>query len=603
MSTALSVNSSKFGLLTNDPELIIKTDVENVQIIQSIDQFPLGSKFHVLVADYNFLIQQSGFDVIRNKFQRLVFIFNENEKNIMPSLFKTSLPHQVMFKSQYDNQVFFDQDQVITESQQNLAYLNLAAELNQEYENIKQELENKLDETKMDLLASRQKILDSNLRTEAMRKILYSITQESDLHRIETLLNDLLPASSKATWIKIIPENLKKHLESELSLQLNTTFKSYKLPLHFIFFIKGDQKSFKKDDLNLFAKITDVIEINYNRELNYNTLSRTENIVRKAFEEFNHPLAVIDNDYKIIQSNAAFNQHPSAEGYCHQVLFNSPTPCVNCHLGTKYTTQMNENVYDVYSNPIVIDQHPTKLWINLYKNKTEEHYFEQRLNQTVKMKELGIISSSIAHELNNPVGGMLSYLQLLQMDLPAQSAFQADIKMMIETTLRIKKIIEDLLIFSRNNNSFKDTDVYDISGLIQESLSIHEIHFKNENIKIVHMTPSLSLPLKISKTVFRDALHFIFSFYIEKIKNFRKTNSQKTGLIEVKISPPKSEHQEQLNYYIEFQGNCGHLDEVEKSKDISLLALSKCLTDQNMHLEIAVPKENWISLKVIIPKS
>ena len=46
-----------------------------------------------------------------------------------------------------------------------------------------------------------------------------------------------------------------------------------------------------------------------------------------------------------------------------------------------------------------------------------------------------------------------------------------------------------------------------------------------------------------------------------------------------------------------------YLDEAEKSKDISLLALSKCLTDQNMHLEIAVPKENWISLKVIIQKS
>ncbi len=591
---SIITNSYKFCLISDNEKLIAQTDLDNIFVIKSLDQLKSLSAFRVIAADYNFILKHQVFDQLNNKFQRLVFIFNSPNEKITPYLFKQIIPDQIIFTSDYTNQVFFEQDLVLTEAQQDLTYLNLAADLNQEYENIKLELENKLDETKLDLLASRQKILDSNIRIEAMRKILYSITQESDLHRIETILNELLPASSKATWIKIIPEHHKIDLEAELNHQLNTTFKAYALPHHVIFFIKGDQKSFKKDDLNLFAKIRDIIEINYNRELDYTNLARTENIVRKAFSEFNHPLAVIDSDYRIIQSNAAFKR---------EITNGDKAPeFTSGKLGQKFTEKINGAIFDVSSNSIALDNNPTKLWINMYQNKTEEHYFEQRLNQTAKMKELGIISSSIAHELNNPLGGVLSYLQLVQMDLAKTNPFVTDIKAMIDTTLRMKKIIEDLLIFSRTT-SLEDQGLYNVSELLQESLSIHEIHFKNENIKIVNLSEKAQLQLALSKTAFRDALHFIFSFYIEKIKAFRKINSQKTGLVEVKITPDQNHNSKETNYSIDFQGNCGHLDEAEKSKDISLLALSKCLTDQNMHLEIAVPQENWISLKVIIQKS
>ncbi|MBC7458377.1 MAG: hypothetical protein H7235_08875 [Bdellovibrionaceae bacterium] len=591
---SIIMNSYKFCLITDNADLIAQTDLDNVYVIQTLDQLKSLTPFRVISVDYNFILNHQAFDLIKNKFQRLIFIFNSPSEKITPYLFKQSLPDQIVFASNYSNQIFFEQDLVLTETQQNLTYLNLAADLNQEYENIKLELENKLDETKLDLLASRQKILDSNIRIEAMRKILYSVTQESDLHRIETVLNELLPASSKATWIKIIPVQHKQVLEVELNHQLNTTFKSYALPNHAIYFIKGDQKNFKKDDLNLFAKIRDIIEINYNREVDYTNLVLTQNIVRKAFAEFNHPLAVMDSDYCIIQSNAAFKR---------DITESDKAPAFsNGHLGQKFTENINGAIFDVYSNSIALDNNPTKLWINLYKNKTEEHYFEQRLNQTAKMKELGIISSSIAHELNNPLGGVLSYLQLVQMDLPKNSQWFSDIKAMIDTTLRMKKIIEDLLIFSRTTN-LDDQGTYKVADLLQESLSIHEIHFKNENIKIVNISEHADLSLPLSKTAFRDALHFIFSFYIEKIKGFRKISSQKTGLIEVKITPDQNHNFKEMSYSIEFQGNCGHLDEAEKSKDISLLALSKCLNDQNMHLEIAVPKQNWISLKVIIQKS
>ncbi|MBC7753446.1 MAG: hypothetical protein H7Z71_04350, partial [Moraxellaceae bacterium] len=410
-----ATNSYKFCLVTDNAELISQTDLDNVYVVESLIKLKQLAQFRVVAVDHSFILKHHAFELLKAKSQRLIFIFNSPSEKVTPHLFKHSLPDQTLLMTEYTNQVFFEQDLVLTKNQQDLIYLNLSADLNQEYENIKSELENKLDETKLDLLASRQKILDSNIRIEAMRKILFSITQESDLHRIETVLNELLPASSKATWIKIVPHDKKTALETEINLQLKTNFKSFALPHHAIYFIKGDQKVFKKDDLNLFAKIRDIIEINYNRELDYTNLARTENIVRKAFAEFNHPLAVVDIHYRIVQSNAAFKRDIASGEQAPEF--------VSGQLGQKFTEKINGALFDVYSNSIALDNNPTKLWINLYKNKTEEHYFEQRLNQTAKMKELGIISSSIAHELNNPLGGVLSYLQLVQMDLPRDSHF------------------------------------------------------------------------------------------------------------------------------------------------------------------------------------
>ena len=595
--------AQKYGLITNDLFIKSKINSDLVLVIDSPKQFNkiISDKnhFRVLAADYSLLNQSNEWQLV-GSYDQLLFIFENAE--IQPFDFNKTIPHKSILKNKFEYELFIELEQLIAEQEQNVLYLNMATELNAEYEIIKSELEAKLDETKSDLLTSRQKILDTNLRTEAMRKILFSITQESDIYRIETILNDQLPASSKATWIKIISHDQKDKFETELSQQLNTTFKSYSLPEHFILFIKGDQKLFKKDDLNLFSKIRDIIEINYNREVNYHNLIRTENIVRTAFEEFNHPLAVIDIEYNVIQSNHVFNKNMSDKKLCYEILFNRIKPCLNCHLGTKYTTEVDGKIFDVDSNSMTIDGHSKKLWINLYKNKTEEHYFEQRLNQTSKMKELGIISSSIAHELNNPIGGVLSYLQLIQMDLSKDHVLNNDIKNMIETTLRMKKIIEDLLIFSRKS-IIHDQGNNNLLTSLQESLSIHDIQFKNENIKIINQLTDQNINLKFSKTAFRDALHFIFNFYIEKIKYFRKINSQKTGLVEVKFSTLTSDESSSLSYCLEFQGNCGNIDEAEKSKDISLLALSKCLTDQDMHVEIAAPKENWISLKVIIQKS
>lgn len=588
---------NKFVILSEDLLFLEPFLIQDVLGVVNLEQLNVVTQTKVLVVDFDFFKKNQLYLKSPPLCEKLVLIYSKSDEVFNPWYFR-----QWPFQAFYDKKEFsmhhlqvIDKD--ISEAQQQNALIQMTDQLNSEYEKIKNELEQKIKDKKKCLIESRQKILDSNNRIEALRKILYSFFQESDLNRIETTLNELLPTSSKAVWIKIITLETKELFESELKEHLKTHFRSYPISGHFIFFIKADNKPYKKEDLDLFSKICDIIDINYLRDRDYKKLVLTEKIVSTAFEKFHHPLAIIDKNYSVLKGNELFNIQSNLQKKCYKIQFNREEPCQNCHLGQRYQIEENGHIYDVVSNRIHFsDNHSLPFWVNLYLDKTEEHYFESRLRQNAKMKELGIVSSSIAHELNNPLGGLISYLQLLAIDLPKDHAFNENIKLMTDTSLRIKKIIEDLLVFSRKPK-LDEQALISVASTVKESLSMHDLQFKNHNIKIVNHTEKNTEFLTLSASAFRDTLHYIYNYFIEKISAIRKSRHSFTGLIEIKF------YLDQVNTFLELQSNCGPISETDNAKDISLLALNKIASDQNLNIVLTQPKNGWISLKVIIPKS
>jgi len=72
-------------------------------------------------------------------------------------------------------------------------------------------------------------------------------------------------------------------------------------------------------------------------------------------------------------------------------------------------------------------------------------FYKQNMNQ-----DLGIITSSLAHELNNPLAGILSVINLLELeDLSGNEDIETLVEEMKMTTLRVKKLISTFLGFSR----------------------------------------------------------------------------------------------------------------------------------------------------------
>ena len=128
---------------------------------------------------------------------------------------------------------------------------------------------------------------------------------------------------------------------------------------------------------------------------------------------------------------------------------------------------------------------------------TEFKHIQARLIQFQKMESMGPLAAGIAHELNTPLGIILGYAQLLKEDFEEDSPIHEDLGV-IENQSRIcRKIVGDLLRFSRQTESTLTR--LDINQSIEEVVSVVEHTFKLDRIKIERDYDSDLLTVKWDK--------------------------------------------------------------------------------------------------------
>jgi len=104
---------------------------------------------------------------------------------------------------------------------------------------------------------------------------------------------------------------------------------------------------------------------------------------------------------------------------------------------------------------------------------------KQALKQSEKLAHMGQLSAGIAHELNNPLGVVIMYSNILLDESPADAPVREDLKLIVEQAGRCKKIVGGLLNFARKNQV--NHQLISIRELADRSL---ESVIVPENVKI-----------------------------------------------------------------------------------------------------------------------
>ncbi len=121
----------------------------------------------------------------------------------------------------------------------------------------------------------------------------------------------------------------------------------------------------------------------------------------------------------------------------------------------------------------------------------ERQQLEQKAQFASRLASVGEMASGIAHEINNPLTGVIGYAQLLlQEDLPHN--VRKDVETINDGAQRVANVVQRLLAFARQT---KPQRTYvDINDVIDTTLDLRAYHLQTSNIMVARqLSPDLSV--------------------------------------------------------------------------------------------------------------
>lgn len=144
--------------------------------------------------------------------------------------------------------------------------------------------------------------------------------------------------------------------------------------------------------------------------------------------------------------------------------------------------------------------------IILIRDITEIRTLQLIASRSDRMKELGEMAASVAHEIRNPLGGIKGFASLLRRDLEEDSRLAEMASHIIKGTETLNHLVTNVLNYSRPISP--KLEEYNVICLLNETLEYFEVDIKQSNhpIKVIIEAEEKELLLKLDPQLFKSAL-------------------------------------------------------------------------------------------------
>jgi len=114
----------------------------------------------------------------------------------------------------------------------------------------------------------------------------------------------------------------------------------------------------------------------------------------------------------------------------------------------------------------------------LLKEQTRQH-----LTRSERLASIGRLAAGVAHEINNPLTGVLTFSHMVLKSLPDGSQEKEDVETIIEASTRCRDIVRGLLNFSRQNKP--ERTLSDLNDVLREALNLTRNQASMNRVNIV----------------------------------------------------------------------------------------------------------------------
>lgn len=136
--------------------------------------------------------------------------------------------------------------------------------------------------------------------------------------------------------------------------------------------------------------------------------------------------------------------------------------------------------YLITTTPVMDNRGGPERVVEMVIDVTDKRTLEQQLLQSEKLASIGELASGIAHELNNPIAGIVGFSEFLKEDLKGQEGPLRDAERIHSEAMRCAKIVQNLLTFARRHKPQKAK--VSLNEVIDATTDIIEYEFKVNNV-------------------------------------------------------------------------------------------------------------------------
>jgi PAS domain S-box-containing protein len=232
---------------------------------------------------------------------------------------------------------------------------------------------------------------------------------------------------------------------------------------------------------------------------------RAEKALRESEEKLSAILSsvtdymiIINMTYTVVWANEKALSPDLISNKCHQVIHGSELPCDPC-IGEDCfrkggTHEMEGSCIipgsgkkmDFWSTTSIVTRHgdgSPELILELIRDTTEKKAYEAEAVRVGQLASLGELAAGVAHEINNPINGILNYVQILLEKTERALADHEILQRIVQEGERVAGIVHNLLSFARvRNDEFISTTLGEVLnaclGLIARQLDNDGISLK-----------------------------------------------------------------------------------------------------------------------------
>ncbi len=221
-------------------------------------------------------------------------------------------------------------------------------------------------------------------------------------------------------------------------------------------------------------------------------------VENELFQAIQDPILVVTVDGTIIDANKAAELAAKkdlheilGQGIC-KIIHGGSSPHLKCPLEDfllTCTSRVEETTLPGFGGEYLLTISPVKdkdetvqKILLIARELTGDEMRKADSLRTAQMAAIGELAAGVAHEVNNPITGIINFAQLL-LDDSEKNSLQAELlQRIVKEGERIALITKNLLSFARESGNANEP--IDIIQVIQDSLSLIKHQCKKDGIKI-----------------------------------------------------------------------------------------------------------------------